>query len=141
MFANVRNNDPDTSHAAAAANKNNYTDRAFVLAAYFRSPDGLTDYDLVDLTKNLRQQNSLGKRRGELKDAGLLRATNRRRKGHTKSNCIVWEITAFGITAYVKGWPLDNNALEQYALTNGIVKNDTRRKNKAPAQKSFEAIW
>lgn len=92
----TRHTDPATSHAAAAdAAVNAGTNRARCLAVLRRYPAGLTDYELADLTG--LQQNSAGKRRGELRDAGLVADTGNRRPGPSGSSCIVW--------AAVGAWP------------------------------------
>jgi len=89
-YHNVRRTDPDTSHEAAlerAAEKRRDRDR--VLAAIRAAQaDGLTDYELADRVD--RQQNSAGKRRGELRDAGLVRDSGRRRAAPSGSRAIVW---------------------------------------------------
>ena len=51
---------------------------------------GLTDYELAELVG--RQQNSAGKRRGELCKMGLVRDSGMRRLGPTCSPCIVWVV-------------------------------------------------
>lgn len=88
--AAVRRTDPDTSQAAALTHAEiRRRDRERVLAALRDAGDrGLTDYELAD--KVDRQQNSAGKRRGELRDAGLVRDSGRRRKAPSGSLAIVW---------------------------------------------------
>jgi hypothetical protein len=89
---NVRPSDPETSHEAAARDRIN--DRRKCLVALWQNPEGLTDYELADLVG--RQQNSAGKRRGELRDLGYVEATNIRRDAPSGSRCIVWRVTAAG---------------------------------------------
>lgn len=92
----ARNTDPDTSHSAANANpKLREADRRMVLLIHAMFPNGLTDYDLAHHTG--RQQNSVGKRRGELRDEGLIAATTERRPAPSGAMCIVWRITLRGI--------------------------------------------
>ena len=129
MFATVRVSDPDTSHEAGKANTNNSEDRRLVLTTHAAHLEGLTDYELADL--HGRQQNSLGKRRTELRDAGMIQATPLRRKGHTKSLCIVWTITDFGMVALAANLSLTNASLAEYkaqqalGVTNAICETRT----------------
>jgi hypothetical protein len=81
----ARNTDPDTSHEAALANRN--TDRARALKAH---PAGLTDYELAEVID--RQQNSAGKRRGELRDLGLVVDSGARRDAPSGASAIVWRL-------------------------------------------------
>ena len=91
----ARNSDPVTSHEAAAdATLNAGTNRALVLTIHANKPAGLTDYELADLAH--LQQNSAGKRRGELRDAGLIEQTEIRRPAPSGSMAIVWRITPAG---------------------------------------------
>jgi hypothetical protein len=85
---NVRNTDPDTSHAAAAVNRD--TDRARALAVHRQHPDGLTDFELGDLMG--RQQTSAGKRRGELVALGFICDSGTRRPAPSGSSAIVWRL-------------------------------------------------
>ena len=57
-------------------------------------PEGLTDFELGDLIG--RQQTSAGKRRGELRDLGLVRDSGARRASPSGSSAIVWIITEAG---------------------------------------------
>ena len=92
----ARNTDPETSHLAAARNPHSRTiDREKVLAAHADNPDGLTDFELAEIVD--RQQTSAGKRRGELRDAGLIEETDMRRAAPSGSLAIVWRITASGV--------------------------------------------
>jgi hypothetical protein len=57
--------------------------------------NGLTDFELA---ANLnRQQTSVGKRRGELRDLGLIYATSVRRLAPSGSAAIVWALTYKGL--------------------------------------------
>jgi hypothetical protein len=97
----ARNNDPDTSWQAALRNlKGRVTDRKRALAIHYRSPRGLTDFELGDCMG--RQQTSAGKRRGELRDLGLVMATDLRRRAPSGSPAIVWTITEFGRRIYLE---------------------------------------
>jgi hypothetical protein len=68
------------------------------LAAY---PDGLTDFELSDLTE--RQQTSIGKRRGELYDYDLVEVAlddhgqPLKRPAPSGSPALVWRITPSGL--------------------------------------------
>jgi hypothetical protein len=86
----ARNTDPETSHEAARANRN--TDRARCEAALeARGPAGFTDYELADRLG--LQQNSAGKRRGELRDLGLVVDSGLRRRAPSGAWAIVWRST------------------------------------------------
>ncbi len=90
-MTSARTTDPETSHEAAAqAPEQRARDRDRALAALVASADGLTDFELGALLG--RQQTSAGKRRGELRDAGLVRDSGRRRLAPSGSRAIVWEV-------------------------------------------------
>ena len=92
----ARRSDPDTSHLAADRYpKLRSTDRREALFVHARNRDGLTDFELGDLIG--RQQTSAGKRRGELRDMGLIAATEERRPAPSGSPTIVWKITLEGV--------------------------------------------
>jgi hypothetical protein len=98
----ARPTDPETSHLAA--NKTpllRADDRRAALLIHASRPDGLTDFELAALMG--RQQTSAGKRRGELRDAGMIADTTRRRPAPSGSSAIVWSITAYG-QAIVAQW-------------------------------------
>lgn len=81
--------DAVTSIAAAKdAKANAETNRQLALRLIRESADGLTDFDLADLTG--LQQNSIGKRRTELVQLGLVTNSGRRRPSWTGSQAIVW---------------------------------------------------
>lgn len=100
-----RNTDPQTSHDAAERMKPlSGPDRIAVLKEYgLHVILGLTDYELA--ARMNRQQNSVGKRRGELRDAGLLvsaidpEGKVMKRPAPSGSGSMVWVITARGLTA------------------------------------------
>jgi hypothetical protein len=74
------------------------TDRRKALAALVAAgDDGLTDFELA--ARLSRQQTSSGKRRGELRDLGLVADTGRRRPAPSGSAAIVWAITPLGLRA------------------------------------------
>jgi hypothetical protein len=84
--------DRDTSIAAArGASSKAGTNRAIALEILRNHPDGLTDFELSEISKI--QQNSIGKRRGELVAAGLVRDSGKRRPSWTGSPSIVWVVT------------------------------------------------
>lgn len=92
----ARNTDPETSHAAASEHPDiRDNDRRLVLITHAAHPNGLTDFELAALLR--RQQTSLGKRRGELRDMGLIEQTELRRPAPSGSSAIVWRITATGM--------------------------------------------
>jgi DNA-binding transcriptional ArsR family regulator len=85
----ARRSDPVTSwDAAADASRKADTHRARVLATLRAHRDGLTDFELADLLG--LQQTSAGKRRGELRDQGLVIDSGRRRPAPSGSLAIVW---------------------------------------------------
>ena len=88
-YALARNSDPETSHKAAAS-VNLAGDREKVLAAHRAHPAGLTDFELAEIMG--RQQSSVGKRRGELRDMGLIIDTKERRPSPSGASAIVWRI-------------------------------------------------
>ena len=92
----ARTTDPDTSHdAAAQAVPRKHTDQQLVLRIHAHFPDGLTDFELADIAD--RQQTSLGVRRAELRDMGLVERTDLRRPSPSGSPAIVWRITRLGL--------------------------------------------
>lgn len=91
----ARQADPDTSWAAAFARLGGKaTDRRAVLVALCLAPDGLTDFELGALVQ--RQQTSAGKRRGELRDMGLVQDSGLRRPAPSGASAIVWVVTSMG---------------------------------------------
>jgi hypothetical protein len=92
---NARRTDPDTSHKAAQrVSSRGSWDRRAALVAHRNNPAGLTDFELGDLIG--RQQTSAGKRRGELRDLGLVCDSGARRASPSGSSAIVWIITEAG---------------------------------------------
>lgn len=92
LYAMARTSDPETSMMAAEqALVRAGTNRARALNLLRQFPEGLTDFELADLTG--LQQTSVGKRRGELRDAGLVYDTGRRRPAPSGSAAIVWAAT------------------------------------------------
>lgn len=88
--------DPPTSRAAAKARPNSRRgDRLKVLRLLARHPLGLTDFEIAE--KVNRQQTSAGKRRGELRDLGLVFDSGETRPAPSGSMAIVWRITEAGI--------------------------------------------
>lgn len=83
----ARKSDPDTSHAAAAKIRSRkvYED---VLAVLREGP--ATDFEIAACLGG--QQTSLGKRRGELRDAGLVQDSGERRASPSGSPAIVWKL-------------------------------------------------
>jgi hypothetical protein len=86
---NARATDPWTSHAAARlAEVKAGTGRAFALDVLRRYPAGLADFELAELTG--WPLNSINKRRGELRDGGLVEATEETRETPAGAKAIVW---------------------------------------------------
>lgn len=102
----ARRGDPETSYAAAR-DASVHASAGRLLAMRYLTHGGYTDYELADATG--WQQNSIGKRRGELMNAGLVRAARendgaiRKRPAPSGSMAIVWEATERGLR-----WFMDN---------------------------------
>ena len=94
----VRVNDPDTCQTPTqpAMSKG----RLKALAAHYLHPDGLTDFELADLTDTA--QTSIGKRRGELEKAQLIVATTTRRPAPSGKPATVYRITSLGVGFIVR---------------------------------------
>lgn len=90
-----RNTDPHTSRTAAPTSDRARADQALVLATHEMHRGGLTDFELADLLG--RQQTSVGKRRGELRDLGLIEDAGKTRPAPSGASAIVWRITDAGI--------------------------------------------
>lgn len=88
-----RVNDPDTCVEPSEPKMSK--GRLKALAAHYLHPEGLTDFELAELTETA--QTSIGKRRGELEKAGLIVATTQRRPSPSGSQAIVWRITSRGV--------------------------------------------
>jgi len=111
----ARHTDPDTSHEAAKAwPKERARDRRAVLLLHAKRPNGLTDFELAEIMG--RQQTSVGKRRGELRDAGFIYDTGFRRPAPSGSPAIVWAITTAGhklaAACQPDGWDNDGEAVD-----------------------------
>lgn len=93
----ARRSDPGTSHQAAErVMPIAGTDRMNVLIAHWHNRmTGLTDFELAHHLN--RQQTSVGKRRGELRDAGMIAPTLDKRSAPSGSPALVWKITQKGI--------------------------------------------
>lgn len=91
-----RNRDPETSVIAALSNPSGRAiDARRVLECHHDRPEGLTDFELAALVE--RKQTSAGKRRGELRDKGLIEETTLRRPSDSGSPAVVWKITWLGL--------------------------------------------
>lgn len=117
QVSSARRTDPETSHLAALdATPTAPTLRALALQELVRNGDGLTDFELADrLTVELTaqriardlppprpvQQTSAGKRRGELRDDGLVEDAGIRRPAPSGSASIVWRATQKGRDVYL----------------------------------------
>jgi hypothetical protein len=94
----ARATDPETSHMAAGrALSRKASDQRLVLAIHAANPDGLTDFELAEIAD--RAQTSLGVRRGELRDHGLIVNSGLRRPSPSGSPSIVWWLTEAGLRA------------------------------------------
>lgn len=94
----ARVTDPETSHqAAASAASRKATDQALVLRIHAAHPEGLTDFELADIADRI--QASLGVRRGELRNAGLIVNSGVKRPSPSGSPSIVWRISEAGMRA------------------------------------------
>jgi hypothetical protein len=90
--APVRYTDPETCNEARKdALSNAARGRKIALDLLFAHSDGLTDFELAELSG--WQQTSIGKRRGELRDLGLVEDSGFRRPSPSGSRAIVWKIT------------------------------------------------
>jgi len=85
-----RSTDPDTSIAAASSVMTEIG-KSKVLKALQKYPNGLTDFELADETG--WQQTSIGKRRGELRDVGLVIDSGYRKPAPSGRMAIVWCLT------------------------------------------------
>ena len=85
-----RSTDPDTSIAAASSVMTEIG-KDKVLKALKQYPGGLTDFELADETG--WQQTSIGKRRGELRDVGLVIDSGYRKPAPSGRMAIVWCLT------------------------------------------------
>lgn len=88
----ARRTDPETSHEAADLNKEERDIIRERVYQYLKQMGdyGATDYELEKALKVYRT--SAGKRRGELRDAGLVVATDQRRRTTGKATAIVWKV-------------------------------------------------
>lgn len=90
LYSMFRRTDPATSEAAAEdAIAHAGTHRRRVLEELGSCPDGLTDFELAERLG--LQQTSAGKRRGELRDAGLVYDSGIKRPAPSGSLAIVWK--------------------------------------------------
>lgn len=89
----ARATDPSTSHEAAkTATSNAAKGRQIALVLLTLNPSGLTDFELAKLSG--WQQTSIGKRRGELRDAGQVIDSGERRPAPSGAAAIVWKIAS-----------------------------------------------
>lgn len=89
MRPTARATDPTTSHQAALfATDKAETNRVIALRVLKAHPEGLTDFELADLTGIA--QTSIGVRRGQLVKMGLVVQTDKRRPTPSGATAIVW---------------------------------------------------
>lgn len=99
----ARASDPHTSwEAALSFVDGKKKDRKDVLLLHYMNPQGLTDFDLAAILE--RQQTSVGKRRGELRDMGLIKSTHLTRPAPSGASAIVWQITDLGKAIAFELW-------------------------------------
>ena len=92
-FPTTRVTDPETSHEAASlAAQGASILRARCYRALLEAEDGLTDFELADQVGS--QQTSAGKRRGELRDAGLVEWAGSTRRAPSGAQARVWKAVA-----------------------------------------------
>lgn len=94
----VRVNDRDTCQEPTEVRMS--SGRLKALAAHYLHPEGLTDFELAALTDTA--QTSIGVRRKELVQAGLVIATLERRPSPSGAKSIVWRITSQGVGFIVR---------------------------------------
>ena len=95
-IAPARASDPSTSHLAVEdAKKNAAKGRQIALQVLQEHRAGLTDFELATLAG--WQQTSIGKRRGELRDLGLVIDSGLRRPSPSGSKAIVWRVNQCNI--------------------------------------------
>lgn len=113
-FASARRTDPETSHLAAAdAQTRTKIGRRHQQVLELLAPWPATDFELAAAARV--QQTSIGKRRGECCDHGLVRPCYRdgrpvRRPSPSGSLAQVWEITEAG-RAQLAAWQAEVAAL------------------------------
>jgi hypothetical protein len=91
----ARNTDPATSHKAAASHRSWGDSHWAVLTALAAAGDtGMLDHEHQPI--NRLQQDTAGKRRGELVESGLVAPSGWTRKTPRGSDAMVWVITAKG---------------------------------------------
>lgn len=97
-FVRARTSDPQTSHQAGQRTSDELR-AAYkrVLAVHKAHPRGLTDHEMSAMIRGL--QTSYGKRRGELRDMGMIEDSHERRPAPSGSSAIVWRITKAGMEA------------------------------------------
>ena len=91
----VGRNDPDTSHAAAAAIApvTGKIRQEVYAYAVERGPDGFIDDELEEAFPDAAYS-SYRKRRGELVEAGRIVDTGKRRPNPRGRQCVVWAVAA-----------------------------------------------
>lgn len=95
----ARRGDRSTSWQAARSQADRLRDRLLsVLDVHARHPEGLTDFRLAELTGI--KQTSIGKRRHDLMEPGLIVDSGRTAFSDTQSSSIVWQITELGLDVW-----------------------------------------
>jgi DNA-binding MarR family transcriptional regulator len=107
----ARNTDPLTSHEAAYDTSFRASKHRVLAIMTLHRFGPLTDYELAERTG--LQQNSIGKRRKDCQDAGLVTfyrdadGNKIKRLAPSKSKCLVWTLTNEGV-AFVKDLEKNN---------------------------------
>lgn len=100
-YEKARSTDPETSHRAAKrVSSNKANDYKLVLRIHAEHVDGLNDFELAAFAG--RAQTSLGVRRGELRDAGLIEYAGFTRPSPSGSPARVWRLTEAGRRAVLE---------------------------------------
>ena len=108
----ARNNDYETSHAAAVDASFRASEHRLLALRTLNRFGPLTDYELSARTG--LQQNSIGKRRKDCQDAGLVdvycnaNGEKVKRPAPSGSKALVWTITAEGIS-FITAYDTENS--------------------------------
>lgn len=96
-LTNARTTDPEASHQAAAAHTGPFRGIHRDVLALLAEHGPLSDFDLAEHTR--LKSVSVGKRRGELRDWGMVARAAGMGRSDTGATCHLWEITARGTAA------------------------------------------
>ena len=100
IIAGARHSDPDTSHAAAAAQTVTKVRAMHNVVMCILEQGPATDFDLARkaslMLKRAVKQTSIGVRRKELERLGLVCDSGRRGVSDTGTSCVMWMLTNAG---------------------------------------------